>query len=279
MDTASLPRFPSAISPPAPPTTPTGRGWWMLLQFVTIVAFWVGVYVIREKARAFSEAYRRAEERAKVGKAERGIMGVAVHAAAECEVELWDGKFAPSDTGVGSTGGGVHIWSGIGSSWYRVGPTSLVVSLPGSRRRAPPMEWSRSRMNSLTGHSFDMWLDGRSPTEVYAKEKVLVQAGEQVVACRHQGLKSWLQLARPYLRGRGRNCAKDEQRQPKFGYLQVDLRADARSQDGRARRREAGESLNPSPSGSGTIATFSASAFSFCPSSHPPPPRGRTGRS
>ena len=75
MNPSSLPRYPRPESPTEPAAGTAGRGWWLFLQFVTIVAFWVGIYLIREKARAFSEAYRRAEERAKAEEAKQGIMG------------------------------------------------------------------------------------------------------------------------------------------------------------------------------------------------------------
>jgi len=75
MITSSLPRYPRP-EPPRLPVAPTnGRRWFQFLQLATIIAFWVGIYLVRDKARAFSEVYRRAEERAKAEEARRGIMG------------------------------------------------------------------------------------------------------------------------------------------------------------------------------------------------------------
>jgi len=62
MDPSSLPKYLQPTPPPASPMPPAARrGWTMLLQFLFLIALWGGLYVLREQALAFSNAYKREE--------------------------------------------------------------------------------------------------------------------------------------------------------------------------------------------------------------------------
>lgn len=111
MDSSSLPRYPRSESSTGPIAGTAGRGWWLLLQFVTIIAFWVGIFLVREKARGFSEAHRRAEERAKVEDAKKAIMGLwRSTQLSSVEMELRNGKYSLLRNGT-VWNEGEYIWS------------------------------------------------------------------------------------------------------------------------------------------------------------------------
>jgi hypothetical protein len=118
MNPSPLPRYLRPEPPTALVAGMAGRGWLLLLQFVTIVAFWVGIYVIREKARAFSEAYRRAEERAKVEDAKKAIMGLWQSTQEKSvQLELRHGRYSLLRDGSVSRDG-EYEWSGDGLKLY-----------------------------------------------------------------------------------------------------------------------------------------------------------------
>lgn len=87
MDATSLPYYPRPEPPPTAPEAAPDRRRGLLLQFLVLIALWAGIYVLREQARAFSEAHNRAE-------AKKAIMGrwEAIRAPG-VELELRDGRF------------------------------------------------------------------------------------------------------------------------------------------------------------------------------------------
>jgi hypothetical protein len=154
-----------------------GRRLFLILQLVAIIAFWVGLYELREKALAFSAAHRRAEERAKADEARRAIEGLwRSSQAMDVQLELRHGRFklqrndsVPQWGEYKWSGERLKLWSmtGIGISGYwsllsRLEEEELVLWDDGTRY-GQNGDWTL--LLNMLGKSI--------ASEVYSKEKVL----------------------------------------------------------------------------------------------------------